>query len=140
MVARVLVAFDGSEPANRALTHACKRFSEAEIVVLTVVDPNQQMGVATAPVDQEAWTAELRRIAEEQLDDAEALAATHDTEITRVSEVGPPAQTIVQYCEDNDIDHVVVGTHGRDGVSRVLLGSVAELIVRRAPVGVSVIR
>ena len=64
---------------------------------------------------------------------AEALAAAHGVAITRVSEVGQPAGTVVQYCEENDVDRVVVGTHGRDGVSRVPLGSVAELIVRRAP-------
>ena len=47
---------------------------------------------------------------------------------------------IVEYVETHDVDHVVIGSHGRKGLSRVLLGSVAELVVRRSPVPVTVVR
>ncbi len=55
-----------------------------------------------------------------------------DTTVRTVHEVGHPARTVV--------NHVVVGSHGREGVSRLLLGSVAEKIVRRSPVPVTVVR
>ena len=44
------------------------------------------------------------------------------------------------YAEENDIDHIVVGSHGRGGVSRMLLGSVAETVARRSSVPVTIIR
>jgi K+-sensing histidine kinase KdpD len=48
-------------------------------------------------------------------------------------ESGAPAAEIVRYAERNRIDLIVVGTHGRSGVTRALLGSVAERVVRTAP-------
>jgi nucleotide-binding universal stress UspA family protein len=47
---------------------------------------------------------------------------------------------IVTYADENDVDHVVLGSHGRKGLTRVLLGSVAEAVVRRSPVPVTVVR
>ena len=54
--------------------------------------------------------------------------------------VGKPAREVVSFAEENDVSEVVVGSHGREGASRVLLGNVAEKIVRRAPVTVIVVR
>ena len=56
--------------------------------------------------------------------------------------VGAPAQTVLEYLEDegNSIDQVVMGSHGRTGLSRVLMGSVAEKVTRRSPVPVTVVR
>lgn len=48
-------------------------------------------------------------------------------------ELGTPAAQIVEYAERNRIDLIILGTHGRTGVTRVLLGSVAERVVRTAP-------
>ncbi|MFW6265865.1 MAG: universal stress protein, partial [Halanaeroarchaeum sp.] len=44
------------------------------------------------------------------------------------------------YVEETDVDHVVIGSHGRSGVGRILLGSVAERVVRRSPTPVTVVR
>jgi nucleotide-binding universal stress UspA family protein len=54
--------------------------------------------------------------------------------------VGRPAREIVDYADENDIDHVVMGSHGRSGVSRIVLGSVAENVVRKSSVPVTVAR
>jgi len=54
--------------------------------------------------------------------------------------VGRPAREIVRYADDHDIDQIVMGSHGRDRASRVLLGSVAETVARRAPVPVTIVR
>jgi nucleotide-binding universal stress UspA family protein len=51
-----------------------------------------------------------------------------------------PARAIVDYAEEHDVAHTVVGSHGRTGVTRVLLGSVAENVMRRAPCPVTVVR
>ena len=47
---------------------------------------------------------------------------------------------IIGFAEDNDVSHIVIGSHGRTGASRVLLGSVAQTVVRRAPTPVTVVR
>jgi nucleotide-binding universal stress UspA family protein len=78
---------------------------------------------------------------------AEALALTQlravvpngDAELAvRVS--GSPASAIVQYARSIGANVIIVGTHGRDGVSRLLMGSVAEHVVRHAPCPVLVVR
>lgn len=53
---------------------------------------------------------------------------------------GTPIRTIVNYATETVIDHIVIGSHGRPGVVRVPLGSVTEVVVRRAPVLVTVVR
>lgn len=63
-----------------------------------------------------------------------------DVPVESVHEVGHPARVIVDYARREDIDHVVIGSHGREGVSRLLLGSVAEKVVRRSPVPITVVR
>jgi nucleotide-binding universal stress UspA family protein len=47
--------------------------------------------------------------------------------------LGTPSEEIVNYADEHEIDLIVMGTHGRTGVARVLLGSVAEKVVRKAP-------
>lgn len=54
-------------------------------------------------------------------------------EVTSAILHGPPARAIVEYARRQHIDLIVMGTHGRTGVSRAVLGSVAEAVVRRAP-------
>jgi nucleotide-binding universal stress UspA family protein len=53
---------------------------------------------------------------------------------------GQAANAIVAYAEDHDVDRIVVGSHGRRGLSRFLLGSVAERVARRAPGSVTIVR
>lgn len=63
-----------------------------------------------------------------------------DVSVETDVEVGDPAQSIVEYADTNDADHIVIGSHGRQGVARFLLGSVAETVVRRSVVPVTVVR
>ncbi len=60
--------------------------------------------------------------------------------VERVIEVGRPTKVIVEYADEHDINQIVMGSHGRSGMSRILLGSVAEIVVRRASVPVTVVR
>ncbi|MFC6764298.1 universal stress protein, partial [Natrinema soli] len=72
--------------------------------------------------------------------DADARAADHGRSIDTTVVVGQPADAIVDHATENEIDLIVVGSHGRTGFSRVLLGSVAERIARQAPVPVTIVR
>ena len=139
---RVLVAFDESPQATAALRHALSTYPDAEIHVVHVTDP--QEWVYVDPYSGGYYSEEAYEVAtesaEEVLAEAAAVAEQHDRTVETCSEVGPPAETLVEYAESHDVDHVVVGSHGRKGLTRVLLGSVAELVVRRSPVPVTVVR
>ncbi|MDL5362688.1 universal stress protein [Halalkalicoccus sp. NIPERK01] len=139
MIARVLVAMDGSEMAEKALEFALDAYPDAEITVLTVVGaPTWFMGEATglalADDPQQAAAERARPVFER----ARALAAEHDAEIDTTVALGPPARTIVERADAFDV--VVLGGHGRDLSSRVLLGNIAETVARRSPVPVTVVR
>ncbi|ARS89830.1 universal stress protein [Natrarchaeobaculum aegyptiacum] len=138
----ILVAYDGSEPAQKAATHAFQRYSDEEIVLLRVVEAADGSTGAGIELAKE-YLADRREAAsedvvEEVADLAGATEADYRTEVA----VGNPAREIVSFAEDDEeeIEHIVIGNHGRSGVSRVLLGSVAEKVVRRSPVPVTVVR
>ncbi|WP_412781655.1 universal stress protein, partial [Aeromonas diversa] len=60
--------------------------------------------------------------------------------VRTVIEHGDPSRMIISYTETHDVDRIVLGSHGRSGLSRVLLGSVAETVARRSPVPVTIVR
>lgn len=138
MEQRVLVPFDGSDPSREALELALDRFVDGEIIALHVVD----LGTSTHGLTGGADDAEerAREDAEERLEEARTRAEERGTAIRTAIEQGTPERTIVEYAEEHDVDHVVIGSHGRSGISRILLGSVAEDVVERSPVSVTVVR
>jgi len=136
---RVLVPIDGSPQAEDALDHAVSEFPDAEIVLLHVIDPIDAgySAESVLPTASGDWYESHKDTAEELFEGAnERTGREFETAI----EVGRPSRTIVEYAEEGDIDHVVMGSHGRSGVARVLLGSVAETVVRRSPVPITVVR
>lgn len=142
MSKRFLVPMDGSPQSDEALAHVLTEYPDADITVIHVIDP-VDAGYAADPMGGDYWEgwyefAEER--AEQIFEAAREQAAEHDREIEAVQDMGPPARLIVNYAEENDIDHIVMGSHGRKGVARVLLGSVAETVVRRASIPVTVVR
>jgi nucleotide-binding universal stress UspA family protein len=136
---RILVPVDGSEPSDVALNHTIEQFDDAEIVALYVMDPVDG-STAWGPGSADEWLSASEERAETVLNEAAETAAEAGRSVTTESVIGRPAQTIVEYVDEHDIDHVVIGSHGREGLSRVLLGSVAETVVRRASVPVTVAR
>jgi nucleotide-binding universal stress UspA family protein len=131
----VLVPVDGSDPADAALEYAFERFADADLAALYVMDPADG---AWGPGSDWLSTAESRSEAVLSGVGERAAEAGHD--VSTDSAVGRPARAIVEYVEEHAVDQVVMGSHGRDGISRVLLGSVAETVVRRSPVPVTVVR
>jgi nucleotide-binding universal stress UspA family protein len=136
---RVLVPVDGSEPSEQAVTLAAGLFPDATLVLLRVINP-AETGYsidATVPTFPEGWYDDAVERAEQTL---ERLAATVDAETTQTTAVGRPASVTLEHADEHEIDHIVMGSHGRQGVSRILLGSVAESVMRRASVPVTVAR
>jgi nucleotide-binding universal stress UspA family protein len=141
MTDNVLVAFDGSPLSERALTYAVENFSDATITAMYVINPiDSVMDVEAGglPVADD-WYDDARERATGILRTATDLAAEHDIDLETVTEVGKPARAILEYTGDNGIDQIVMGSHGRSGIDRALLGSVAETVTRRARIPVTVV-
>jgi nucleotide-binding universal stress UspA family protein len=141
MVERVLVPFDGSPAARSAVEYAHERFPGAPLTLLYVVDPmieyhRRQAYPGYTEDDEFKNEREKAEHVLESILEAIPEGVSVDTGI----EAGNPARTIVRYADANDVDQIVIGSHGRDGIARFLLGSVAETVVRRSAVPVTVVR
>lgn len=132
--------------AERALSRAAALFPDADVHLLHVIDL-VEAGYSAPPGGglsgyYEEWYETREERADDVLDDAETTLEQSGFEgtVERHVELGAPARTIVNVAEEESVDHVVMGSHGRTGASRILLGSVAETVVRRAPCPVTVVR
>lgn len=137
--ADVLVPTDGSTGAAFAARTAVDvaRTSDATLHALSVVDTTSvgvdvRVGDILDSLEAAAWSAV--EAVERQAN--EAGVSSVETAVER----GTPYRTILSYVDDHDVDLIVMGTHGRSGVERYLLGSVTEKIVRTSPVPVLTLR
>ena len=138
----VLVPLDGSPLADDALTFALDTF-DCRLTVLNVVQPlDEGMSEGGILEPDEERQAEARERANTLVERARRRAAEREQAVETVVEVGDPAETIVEYVEASDVDHVVMGGHGgtRNELARRLLGTVATAVVGEAPVTVTVVR
>lgn len=135
---KIVVAYDGSEHARRALERAAVLAREgASVTVIAVADAEPvpaARGPATAPVLMVA--AERQRALEE----AKALLAERGVEAGTVEAFGDAGHAIAEEAKRQGADLVVVGTRGRNVVERLLLGSVSTKVVHEAPCDVLVVR
>lgn len=140
----VLVPVDGSEQSDIAIQHVLDEFEGATVTLLHVINPARAGYGAQAgiPTSSEEWLEEAEAEADTLFAGARERARGHDVQIGTATDIGNPSRIIVAFTQDADrgIDHVVMGSHGRSGLSRVLLGSVAESVVRRSTVPVTVVR
>ncbi|WP_433629385.1 universal stress protein [Halomicrococcus sp. NG-SE-24] len=142
MAYQVLVPLDGSECANQALEYTLEKFPDAVVTTIHVISPIESVYAVEAgglPVAEELYDNAQER-ASEIHGDAEELADEYGVELDTVTEVGKPARTILEYADEHEINQIVMGSHGRTGVERVVLGSVAESVMRRAQIPVTVVR
>lgn len=139
----ILIPYDGSEQADRAIEHAIERFGDADVVLLTVINPAESVyatGEGAVSPFPENWYEGAEDQAEEMLSGVVDRLEGEGMEVETAIEVGRPGRATISYVDEHEIDHVVMGSHGRSGVTRILLGSVAESVIRRSPVPVTVIR
>ena len=138
MSKRILVPVDGSPQSEDALGFAAEEWPEATLELLHVIDPVEAgYSAGRVPSTGEEWYDSAKERAEEYFEQARGLVGN---EVTTRTEVGRPAATIVDVAEMDEVDMVVIGSHGRKGISRILLGSVAEHVVRESPVPVTIVR
>lgn len=140
---RICCPVDFSAPSRAALLEAAtiaKRCG-GELTVLAVAESSRSKLATDALVSPpelfEAEAEQLRRHVGRLVEEADALAPGHVHGETRV---GDPASEVLRFVREGNFDLVAMGTHGRKGLKRLVLGSVAERVVREAPCSVLVVR
>jgi nucleotide-binding universal stress UspA family protein len=128
---------DGSPGTAAAAEHAgaLARAFDATIHVLSVVDTRNRFESPTSGLAPSIWLSGERDRATGAIEETVA-SLPEGIQVETVQREGLPQSEIVEYAEENDIDIVVMGTHGRTGIDHYLLGSVAERVVRTSPVPV----
>jgi nucleotide-binding universal stress UspA family protein len=141
MYHKILLPTDGSKYAERAAKHAIwiAGHSNAEIIALNVVDTSSLVGLPAEDLTVRV-TEILKEEAHKSLDSIEKMITELEQEegfekgvkLIKKSKEGSPADVILKTVEDEDIDLIVMGTSGKHGLDRFLLGSVTEKVVRSA--------
>ena len=146
MYKKILVTLDGSELAECSLPHAkaiAKGCSNAELVVLRVVEPLPER-VASALMKAgegilQKSEQEARKTAREYVSKMENSLKKEGFHARGVTKDGAAADEIMDYSEKENVDLIVMSTHGRSGISLFLFGSVAEKVTRHTSIPVLLI-
>ena len=139
MYDHILLPTDGSEGMATVVDHA-RQLAEVHGATLHVLFVANTTALSDLPLESswEGVSSALRKQGQQATDAALEQIGDVATETAVVD--GSPSKEIVNYAEQNDCDVIVMGTHGRSGVDRLLLGSVAGRVVRSAPVPVMTVR
>ncbi|MCD4807853.1 MAG: universal stress protein [Methanococcoides sp.] len=138
---KVMVATDGSEQNKKAISYGIEfaKLSGAKLYVVYVVDT-----AAFASIPMDAGWEMMYELLETEGKDASnqvvELGEAQGLEIESAVLEGHPSNEIIEFAEGNDIDMIVIGTLGKSGLDRFLLGSVAEKVTRNSKVPVLVVR
>ena len=140
MYKRILLPLDGSPLAEQAVPHAiaqAERF-QAELILLKVLPPLPERSMSSPGRRQaEDLSAQLAR---EYLEGVAASIREQDIPVRVVTVEGQAHPQIVQFAEENEVDMIVMSTRGQSGLSRWLMGSIADRVVRGATVPVLLVR
>jgi nucleotide-binding universal stress UspA family protein len=141
MYKRILLPLDGSPLAEQALPHAIAlaEHFHSELILLRVLIPLPSPPTTTEAALQRA-TEEMAILAREYLDRVAVGAQEQGITVQMVTIGGRPHWQIIQYAEANQVDLIVMCTRGQSGLSRWLLGSVSDRVVRGANVPVLMVR
>ena len=128
---RILVATDFGETSTAALRYGvdlARRF-HAQVYLFHAIDQLGETAEAAYPI---GLSETMRNAAHDRLRHLLSSDDLRHVEPLCAMRLGVAADEIVRYADDSNIDLIVMGTHGREGVARALMGSVAEQVVRRA--------
>jgi len=145
MFTRILAPTDFSPGADAALSYArtlAEKFGASLQLLHVMEDP-----VASVMMSVDSYVPDLPELRESMVQEAatqlEGRLSEKDRTVlkaTGVAMFGSGARCIVDYATEQDVDLIVMGTHGRTGMSHLLMGSVAERVVRTAPCAVMTVR
>ena len=140
MYKKILVPTDGSEFAQKAEKHALflAKTTGADIYALSVTENNFVNGL---PLDDEVYQLNqlLKQRSEENVGEFENMDEASDVTFHSIIKEGSPAKSILEVAKEEDIDLIVIGSSGKSGFDRFIMGSVAEKVVNAAKCAVLVI-
>ena len=134
----ILFPTDGSEPARTAADHAIDLATryDATLHALFVVDV---AAFDVSDADTSAIVDAFEERGEVAVQTIRGAAEATDVDCETAIVHGTPADAILEYVDDNDVDCIAMATHGRRGLSRLLLGSTTERVLRRSRVPLHVV-
>ncbi len=141
-IRRILVPCDFSEYAEKALTWAlelAERWRSRVLLLHVIPRPSYPPMLMGSYFDVAQFEASLQAEAEARAKEIVARAGNKAVQIETQVIIGEPFSDICRTAEDEKVDLIVMGSHGRTGLRHVLLGSVAERVVRHAPCPVLVV-
>lgn len=140
MYKKILVPTDGSEFAQKAEKHALflAKTTGVDIYALSVTENNFVNGL---PLDDEVYQLNqlLKQRSEDNIKEFEEMDETSGIKFHGIIREGSPAKTILEVAKEEDIDLIVIGSSGKSGFDRFIMGSVAEKVVNAAKCAVLVI-
>ena len=140
---KIMIATDGSELVIKAVDSAIElaKLSEAQLYAIYVIAP---VGYSITPYINAEWEKAMKEHLRQ-----EGLAATAyvknagkaaNVEVESFILEGSPAVEIINFAEKNDIDLIVMGSHGNSAIQRFLIGSVVEKVIKHSKIDVLVVR
>lgn len=141
MFDRILIPVDGSDAAESAAERgfALADAHGAQVTVLSVVEPGP-FGSVRLPGESSSAEEAFRDQAAEFVERVLGRAAGYEIEVDGEIRTGVPVSEIVEYAREIGADLVVMGSRGRRGIDRVMLGSVAEGVARHGDVDVLLVK
>lgn len=132
MFAKLLVPLDGSELAEKALPHAGELAQKlgSEVVLLRVAPSVEQYQELALLRNVEEDLRHSRAEAERYLADLEPPLSRAGVKVSSIVLLGDPARSIIDFANDASVSLIVMSTHGRSGLGRWVMGSVADKVVR----------
>ena len=140
-IKRILMPTDFSEPGKTALMYAVAFADQfgAAVDLMHVIEP-VPAGALLSYQPMEELRESLRVNARMQMDKLHAEWEDYAFPVNRVIVEGHPFVEIIRHAKENDVDMIIMGTHGRGAIAHMLLGSVAEKVVRKASCPVLTVR
>ena len=132
MFEKILVPLDGSDLAERAIGHAREiaRGARSEILLLQAVNFPYPVIPEAALVPDAKWLARAKKEASRYLEGIAAPLREAGMPVRTLLDERPPADAILHVAAREEVDLIVMSTHGRGGLSRMLMGSVADSVFR----------
>jgi nucleotide-binding universal stress UspA family protein len=146
MYRKIMVPLDGSPLAECVLPHVeaiAGGCPVRELVLVRIVEPERIYSVSDSPIDPNlaaARESERRKTAEDYLHSVAARLDEPGLICEIKTFVGRVAESLVDYCVADEIDLIIIATHGHSGVTRWVRGSVADKILRTSTIPVLMIR
>ena len=137
---KILIAVDSSEYSMKAAKKGLELAHqlEAKAALIFVIDRSKAIGNIDAGIIQEQALIILKKEAEQALDELSEMY--NGNELMRFMPEGNPEEDIIKTAENWNADLLVMGTHGRTGLKRLFMGSVAERVIRHSVIPVMVVR